>query len=264
MEPTNNKTFRNDEDVITLLAFRKRNKIIILFFFLLIISITLILGTLISYLIHNDTLQVSQPQINPAVEAFCYVSYNTSSCIRTTNYIINTKSVSDDPNQIFTLSLQTAAKELQNVISFLLTFGSVEPDVIAFENCSRSLHDAMGEIRDILGLMRVNPFVEEQSDEQRVEMMNEVSGAGENIGSCLDYLDKVNGSTATIAKLLQAKEYVNISEDFLIEYAEVLQMFWSDNGDRGLNFEIMFGICMGGILQLLFMFFLFWSLCRIR
>ncbi|KAI3454649.1 hypothetical protein Pfo_011312 [Paulownia fortunei] len=144
MKLVNDDSFKTSlgEDDVTLSTFRKRNKILILVFLILIISLTLILCALIIYLVHNNNIpQSNQPLVNPAVEASC----NTPSCLKTFNPIISTKSVID-PNQILTLSLQTAAKELENIVSLILsTSGSVNKTVIAFKNCQRHFGDNAGE-----------------------------------------------------------------------------------------------------------------------
>ncbi|KAI3454650.1 hypothetical protein Pfo_011313 [Paulownia fortunei] len=234
MKSVNNSSFKTGlvEEDVTLSTFRKRNKILILIFISFIISLTLIIGALITYLVREDgSLSDQSVPLNPAV--FYSDDCNTPSCLKIFNTIISTKSITD-PNKIFTLSLQTAAKDLENLVSSILsTSGSISDGnktVIAFKTCSGSLSVALSQIGDVLAIMRGNPFVETQSDEQRGEMMNRIMAADENLKSCLDDLGKVESTAVSEVreKVLQVKVYVSSSGDFLFGYDEVWDKFWSD------------------------------------
>ncbi|GFP99367.1 hypothetical protein PHJA_002080800 [Phtheirospermum japonicum] len=229
MKSMNDNTVPVQQDA-NLYTFHKRNKILILISLFLILSLTVVLGVLITHVVHNNP-----PSVNPAVKAFCL---DTPSCLKAFNPIISVKS-RIGPSQIFTLSLQTAAKQLENVIND-------KTAMIGFENCSSSLRVGLGRIRDALATMRVDPFVEMQSNEQRAEMMNKIDAVEENLNSCLDDLGSRAESTAVIsevtAKVQEVMVYVNRSGDFLLGYPAVLRRFDIDDyigGDRGvINLEI--------------------------
>ncbi|KAL0416511.1 UNVERIFIED_CONTAM: hypothetical protein Slati_3483000 [Sesamum latifolium] len=211
-----------EEADAALSSFRRRNKILILVFLLFSVCITVVIAVLIIYLVRNKSSMSGKSNLfNPALQAFCFVAYNRASCINTFNPIISGKSVSD-PNQIFTLSLQHAIKELENVIP-LVQSNTVrirdgnDQTVAAFKNCSTSLLDALSRIRDAVGRMRANPFVEAQSDEERAEMVSRITAVEENLGSCIEDLATVEATDVreVRAKVFDVKAYVNSGGDFL-------------------------------------------------
>ncbi|KAL0286054.1 UNVERIFIED_CONTAM: hypothetical protein Sangu_2751500 [Sesamum angustifolium] len=265
------KTSLLGEEDVALSTFRRRNKILILVFLLFSVCITVVIAVIIIYLARNGSSMSGKPTLlNPALQAFCFVASDRPSCIKTFNPIIRGKSVSD-PNQILTLSLQQAIKELENVIPVVqsntvrIRDGN-DQTVAAFKNCSTSLLDALSQTRDALGKMRANPFVEAQSDEQRAEMVSQITAVEESLGSCIEVLETVEATDVSEvrAKVFDAKAYVNSGGDFLLRFDEVLQMVWSYSvTDRGLILENLFSICMCG-LQLIFVFFLFLALFRTR
>ncbi|KAL3640595.1 hypothetical protein CASFOL_015563 [Castilleja foliolosa] len=233
-------------------TFRRRNKILILISLFLILTLTVILGALITHVVHTNP-RFHDPPVNPAVKALCDAAADTPSCLKAFNPIISVKSRPADPSQILTLSLQTAAKKLENVIN--VTTGTNN-----LKNCSSSLRVGLGMIRERL---RVDPFVEMKSEERRAEMMNK-SIVVKILKSCLDDLRRVE-PTAVIsevkAKVQQVMVYVNSSGGFLDPL--VLRRIYYDSyvvhtGMIGPEMCVLFG------LQLLFMFFLFFSLFRIR
>ncbi|KAL2244254.1 UNVERIFIED_CONTAM: hypothetical protein Sindi_0543400 [Sesamum indicum] len=271
MNDADPKTSLLGEEGVALSTFRRRNKILILAFLLFSVSLTVVIAVLIVYLVRNESSRSGKSTLfNPALQAFCFVSYNRPSCIKTFNPIISGKSISD-PNQIFILSLQHAIKELENVIPLVQSNTTQiregnDQTVAAFKNCSTSLPDALSQIRDTLGKMRANPFVEAQSDEQRAEMMSRITTVEENLGSCIEDLATVEATDVreVRAKVFDVKAYVNSGGDFVLGFDEVLQMLWSYKvGDRGLVLESLFDISMCG-LQLIFVFFLFLALFRTR
>ncbi|KAG8379163.1 hypothetical protein BUALT_Bualt07G0059600 [Buddleja alternifolia] len=276
MEPAKNnrhKTMQAEEDA-TLSKFRRRNKILIIIFLSFFISLILIISALIIHLMHvDDDDDQSSPQSdddhiiiphNPAIQAYYSSACYTHLCRRTLNSIFTTNSISD-PNQIFTLSLQTASKHLRNLTS-LISSNSVEKADITFKKCSNFLGHAMSRINDTLAIMRVNPFVGWQSDEQRSEMMNWIMAVEENLESCIDDLRDQVESTAVSevrGKVSEVQVYVSSSGAFLLGYAEIMQEFWSTSfgGGWGMDFKFAFGLYG---LQLVFIVSLFWSLFRSR
>ncbi|KAK4437080.1 hypothetical protein Salat_0041900 [Sesamum alatum] len=258
-----------DENV-ALLTFRRLKKILIVSFLVFFVCLTVAITVLIIYLVRtqDSTSEDHKPTLlNPALQAFCFVASNTSSCIKMFDPIVSAKSVSD-PNQIFTLSLQKAVKELKNIIPLLPSNTIPSRDgketVTKFKNCSISLRNVLSQIRDTLRKMRANPFVEAQSDEQRAEMVYWITAAEENLDSCIH--DLATDESGVRAAVLGVKAYVNGGRDFLLRFADVLQMFWIDNGsaDWGIiNLENLFGICVGG-LELFFVVFMFYTLCTTR
>ncbi|KAL0342616.1 UNVERIFIED_CONTAM: putative pectinesterase/pectinesterase inhibitor 26 [Sesamum calycinum] len=224
------------------------------------VCITVVIAVIIIYLVRNGSSMSGKPTLlNPALQAFCFVASDRPSCIKTFNPIIKGKSVSD-PNQILTLSLQQAIKELENVIP-LVQSNTVrirdgnDQTVAAFKNCSTSLLDALSQTRDALGKMRANPFVEAQSDEQRAEMVSQITAVEQSLGSCIEDLETVEATDVSEvrAKVFDAKAYVNSGGDFLLRFDEVLQMVWSYSvTDKGLILENLFSILQSRISSFLF------------
>lgn len=235
------------EEDETLAAFRKKYKKQILIFKVFFISLTLIIGALIIYLVQDNTSESDQSiPLNPVVQ--------------TSNPIIGTKS------QIFTVSLRTAAEELDDVTSLILSISDTNTE-FALKNCWKSLRHGSGQIRYALEAMGVNPFSETLSNEEKVEMLYRIFVAEENINSCLDDLEKVE-STAAIevrTKVLQAKVYLSGRGDFLMDYYDdVWHKFWSTiTAAWGMVFANLFIVCLFG-LQFLFMFYLFWTISKFR
>ncbi|KAG6386102.1 hypothetical protein SASPL_154990 [Salvia splendens] len=185
-------------------------------------------------------------------KAFCYSS-DAPACIRAVQPLIRHKLVTD-PNQIFGLSLQAAADDLQRLI------GS-----IAFNNCSESLRDALDQIRSPLAAIEADPFVQTRTDEQRAEMMKRIAAAEEDVDTCLDDLGKIGEA----AELVKVKVYLNGAGDFLIDYARAvrtaarLQMFEAYNDDRWRRI-IMNDYVFLGVIQWVFVVGLFCALFRIK
>lgn len=99
-------------------------------------------------------------------------------------------------------------------------------------------------------------------------MMDRIVVAEEDVETCLEDLGRIGGSGAAAA-LGKAKVYLNGAGDFLIGYAEVLQMFEADRGSRSRG--VMFFLYVPGISlvtmcgsQFFFMICLFCSLFRIK
>ncbi|KAG8379162.1 hypothetical protein BUALT_Bualt07G0059500 [Buddleja alternifolia] len=182
--------------------------------------------------------------LNPAIQAYNPSACHTRLCLRTLDAILTTKSISD-PNQIFTLSLQAASKHLQNLTS-LISSNSAEKADLTFKNCSNFIGHTMSRINDTLAIMRVNPFVESKSDEQRSEMMNWIMAVEEDLESCVDDLRNKVESTAVneVRRMVsEVQVYVSSSGAFLLSYAEIMQEFSSNSygggGDRGMDFELV-------------------------
>ncbi|KAH6807667.1 hypothetical protein C2S51_028775 [Perilla frutescens var. frutescens] len=155
----NLKTHLIEEDPISL-AFRRRNNTIIFILLCIIITGALVLATTFFYVMHNIS-HSDQPLMSPAVRAYYSVAANTPSCLDVFMEMVSIKSDAD-PNQIFALSLQAAAQDLDiTLASFVLPNSDTEP---AYNNCSSSLD----QIRHALQALRVNPAVETMSGVERV------------------------------------------------------------------------------------------------
>lgn len=247
----------NEDEAANLSIFRRRNKIIAVVFILLVISLTLFIGALIVQLlrIHNAPSSNNSVGINiPPIVDYCFFS-NAPTCSATLNPIIINKFITD-PNQILAVSLQTVAICIQRVINT----SSTDASNFASNNCSNSLRDGLGRIRESLATIRVNPFVESLGKEERAEMKNQIVAAEEDVESCLD--DEPPEMTA---KLVDVQVHLISAADFVDGYAKMgrIHIVESIVFDRSIVSENMFGICMCG-LQLLFIVGLFCSLFRIR
>ncbi|KAG6412267.1 hypothetical protein SASPL_124941 [Salvia splendens] len=199
---------------------------------------------------HNYSSPHDQPRINQAMSAFCYANSDAPACFRAVQPLIRHKLVSD-PNQIFGLSLQAAADDLQRLI------GS-----IAFSNCSESLRDALDQIRRPLAAIEADPFVQTRTDEQRAEMMKRIAAAEEDVDTCLDDLGKIGAA----AELVKVKVYLNGAGDFLIDYARAVRrllILEAYNDDRWRTI-IMNDYVFLGVFQWVFVIGLFCALFRIK
>lgn len=81
-------------------------------------------------------------------------------------------------SEIFNLSLQNSAHELDAAVSFLLSNYSGA----AFASCGEWLNDGSEQLR---GAIRVNPFPTPPGEKQRIEMASRVAAAERDIESCL-------------------------------------------------------------------------------
>ncbi|EYU35852.1 hypothetical protein ABFS82_09G037000 [Erythranthe guttata] len=247
MKSANNNTTnlleKQDHEILSKILQRKN---ITTFFITFFISITLIISSLIFYLVHDISSKYSP--INPVLQ-----TPNPDN--------------KPDPNQAFILSLQTSAQQLENITSFISINGA--DDMVpsaAFKNCSNSLRHGSGRIRNALTTIRVNPLLETPSySEQRFEMAGSIYAAEEDLETCVGDLGKVEmESTAVIElrmKVLDALVHLRSRGDFLVysdEY-KVTHSLWSDIADEISNYLFVVLVCC---LQLMFIFFLFWTICR--
>ncbi|KAH6767777.1 hypothetical protein C2S52_018760 [Perilla frutescens var. hirtella] len=255
MEPSRNsnslkrRSLADEDEDANISTFRRRNKIIAAVFILLIISLTLLIAALIIQLRRSHKASSSHKSVGfPPILDFCSFS-SAPTCLATLNPIITHKLITD-PNQIFTLSLQTAAKHIQHLINTSL---SNAPNS-SFNSCSNSLRGGLGRIRESLATVRVDPFVESLSNEQRVAMKNRIVAAEEDVESCLDYL----AAGEMTAKLVDVQVCLISAVDFLDGYTRMrpkeIDLYLSIIAEN---------LCVWG-LQLLFIFCLFCSLFRIR
>ncbi|KAL9155907.1 hypothetical protein ABFS82_09G037300 [Erythranthe guttata] len=245
--------------------FRARNKTIILVSTAFFITLTLIITALIFHLVRNIRSQQSDPytiHLLPVSQLQSFHPCNMTSCSGT-NYSDLPEPAVTDPNRVFILSLQAAAVQLQNITSSLTTTTTSS----SFNNCSVSLRHRSGQIREVLDTMRVDPFVGRLSMEQRFEIMKRISVAKENLMSCVRGMGEME-STAEIeevrAEVLRVIVYLRSSGENLVRYRKFVREFHSDvAGDywRNMISDNMFIISMCG-LQLVFIFFLYWTLFR--
>ncbi|KAL1566293.1 hypothetical protein AAHA92_01921 [Salvia divinorum] len=238
------------EEDANIISFRRRNKILILSLLFLIILLTLTLSALIIRLVRpNYSSSHDQPHVNQALRAFCF---DVPACFSAVRPLISHKLVTD-PNQIFGLSLQAAADDLQRLI------GSS-----AFNNCSESLRHGLDQIRRPLAAIEADPFVQTRTDEQRAEMAKRIAAAEEDVDTCLDDLGKIG---AAAAELVRVKVYLSGAGDFLIDYAlrmvERLLVLEEYNDDRWRRI-IMNDYVYLGVFQWVFVIGLFCSLFRVN
>ncbi|KAL7139217.1 hypothetical protein ABFS83_09G036100 [Erythranthe nasuta] len=257
----NTTTTPSEEDDANLSKFRRRNNILILVFATFSISLTLTISALIFNLVrHVDSESGHLTRLNPAVRAFYEAAIcNTPSCREAFNPIINnitrTRSIITDPNQIFILSLQAAAEQLQNIT------------ITTDKNCSDSLRFGSDQIRYVLATVRGDPFVEKRSFGQRVAIVEGIGLAEDDLNPCVDYLLDDVESTAVRevrAKVLRVMVYLSSSREFAGRFYEEMHQRYRDVAVvdwRNMVSDHMFIICICG-LQLLFIFFLYWTLFR--
>ncbi|KAL8042230.1 hypothetical protein ABFX02_09G036900 [Erythranthe guttata] len=248
MKSANNNTTnlleKQDDEILSKIRQRKKN--ITTFFITFFISITLIISALIFYLVHDISSKYSP--INPVVQT------------------PNPDNKKPDPNQAFILSLQTSAQQLENITSFISINAADTVPSAAFKNCSNSLRHGAGRIRNALTTIRVNPLLETPSySEQRFEMTGSIYAAEEDLETCVGDLGKVEMEpTAVIElrmKVLEVLVHLRSRGDFLVysdEY-KVTHSLWSDIAYEISNYLFVVCVCC---LQLMFIFFLFWTICR--
>ncbi|XP_051123175.1 uncharacterized protein LOC127246038 [Andrographis paniculata] len=255
------KTNLLEEDA-TISAFRRRNRILIFVLFFIFVLFTLVLAVLISYLFRNFLRrQPHVTDVNYAVKAYCQVSSDYFSCLRSFDGKFTPKS-SVNPSQIYSNSLRIAAVKLEKFVSILPNLKDRDESAADFvDTCSNSSIEAMNQISNALARMRKHPFVEAQSDDQRSEIVKWMNNAAINLDSCLE---KVDPAMATAVE--EVKELVENGAYFVHSYVVVLKMIGDYEGVeryRGVHMETLLGISMVG-LQLLYVFFMFCCLFRIR
>ncbi|KAL7139215.1 hypothetical protein ABFS83_09G035900 [Erythranthe nasuta] len=240
---TTNLLEKQDHEILSKIRQRKKN--ITTFFITFFISITLIISSLIFYLVHDISSKYSS--INPVVQT-------------------PDPDNKPDPNQAFILSLQTSAQQLENITSFISISAADTVPSAAFKNCSNSLRHGSGRIRNALTTIRVNPLLETPSfSEERFEMAGSIYAVEEDLEACVGDLGKVEmESTAVIElrmKVLEVLVHLRSRGDFLVysdEY-KVTHSLWRDIADEISNYLFVVCVCC---LQLMFIFFLFWTICR--
>lgn len=188
-------------------AVRRRNKALILIFFSLIIVLAIITGVTIVSVVRK--INSPTPKTNPAIREFCSVSYSEFLCINSLSYRIKTESDSK-PDRILYLSLQASLKQLSDTNATASNGTRPEP---AFVSCLNSTRHAMGQLNNVLDLMRVQPELETRTYEQMRDMSEWINIAAEDLGRCVGDLGKV-GSTA-LDGVIEVGALVGYCKEFL-------------------------------------------------
>ncbi|KAK6153393.1 hypothetical protein DH2020_013032 [Rehmannia glutinosa] len=211
---------RRDDDVSSV---RRRNKTLIIIFFSLIFLLALIIGGIIIFLVSKHNSQSQSLEENPAIREFCSSSY-TFSCITSLSTAIRIPS-NTNPNQIFMLSLETSRIKLSNIILSMAS-NETRPEA-ALRNCSGSLGHAMGQLGNILELIRVNPDLETRTYEQRGDMTAWIDAAAEDLASCVGDLGKVESTAVDglMGKVVEVGDLVGYGKEFVVNIDSVNQNF---------------------------------------
>lgn len=134
------------------------------------------------------------------------------------------------------LSLEASLKKLSNIISMVSDGTGSEP---AFRNCSRSLGHAMGQLKNILEIMRIDPDVE--TYDQRGDMIAWINTAAEDLAACVSDLGTAESTAADGVRttVFEVAALVRYSKDFLVDCEIVNQNFrfglandWSSSRDE--------------------------------
>lgn len=248
------------------LANRRRNNVVIFVFLCIIISLALILASTFFYLLHSSISDSDPPPLSPAVRAYYSVASSIPSCLDLFMEIVSVKSDAD-PDLIFSLTLESAAEDLDTTLNLLiLPYSDAEP---AYRNCAGSLlPDGSVQIRLAVAALRVNPSVERRSGEERSEMVKWIAAAEGNLDSCLDdlWMGESRAVKDAREKVLRVKAYVRSGGEFLARHDVVMRRFRGEIG-AGLDWrssEVLKDavvLCMSA----LYFFFLLWILkgiCR--
>ncbi|KZV39871.1 hypothetical protein F511_18675 [Dorcoceras hygrometricum] len=206
-QSTKNGVSLPQEDA-TLLAFRRRRKKLIVIFSTFLIFVALTIAALITFLILDSGLETfgRTAAVDPSLQAFCSFADSTSSCLASVEPILYTKQVTN-PNQIFTLSLETAAEELEILISN-------STDQSSPGGCSStSLREALNRINGTMSL---------EDGLHRYELMNRIEAAEEDLKVCTAAADQSEKVKSTAAGGLErARMFLGYSREFLSGYDDV-------------------------------------------
>lgn len=230
------------KEEVNLEAYRRRYSNLVLAFKLFFISLTIITVVLITYLVQSEALDES--------------IHNNPPSLQIDNPIATTES------EIFNLSLQRAAQELEFAASLILNYSasSEAKSELAFSRCREWLPIGSGQLREAI---RVNPFPERPSNQQRVEMANLIVAAEERINSCLRDLAATESSAAVDevwTAVGGAAAYLGERGDFLMRYRDKMWRNLMETAGAAFQFDLTV-VCLFG-LQMFFIFFLFWKIIK--
>ncbi|CAA0826828.1 Unknown protein [Striga hermonthica] len=276
---SSNKTPNPQKNAITFTKLRKRNKITIIVLTSFLITLTLITGALMTYLSHSNTWPSENSVPFNNLVLFYSGPCRAQPCWRVHNTIINTRSIFE-PDRVFNLVLQKSVQDLEDIISLINGGPSIQmradsqhmnvsddgdKNRTALQNCVDSLRNGSGQIGSVF---QISPFLGMQSGEQRGETIKRIMAAEENLEACARGLENdVDEWTARIGlreKVLRVKVHLRSSREnfFTDEYDDVWVKFWNDFVAKWrMTYGDAFLVFVGGI-QLLFMFFLVWTLFK--
>ncbi|KAL2492931.1 putative pectinesterase/pectinesterase inhibitor 26 [Abeliophyllum distichum] len=208
-------------------SIQRRNKRLIISFFSLIILLALIIGAIITSLIHKHNIKLQSIHPNLAIQQFCSAIPTESTCITSLSSTITPTSEAD-PNQIFVNILEISIAEVFNITSMMLAIRSNHTRTeSAFQNCSTLLRDSLSQLHGTLGIMHHNPDLLTQTYGQRRDMMVWITTVIEDLRSCLDDLGKVKSTVVdeVSGEIHGLEVYMSYSRDFLHNCDSVLENF---------------------------------------
>ncbi|KAL7139219.1 hypothetical protein ABFS83_09G036300 [Erythranthe nasuta] len=242
LEEDNNETLR---------SFRRRNKTLIIILTTFFMPLALTTTAFSFYLLHRGFPETAESiSENTAVRIFfSNAACDNPSCKEAFNSILINKSIVD-PTQILHLSLQAAAEQLDDVISYVTTSAAF------FKNCSDSLRNGSGRIREALEVIRVNP----SQEIMRFGLMHKISAAEEDLKACVDDLgNSTAAARELIARVHRVMVYVSTSGEFVYYYRKVSDRRWSEYD----ALRDVVGVCIF-VLEGWFIFVVFRKIWRSR
>lgn len=188
----------------SLASIRRTNTHLIAVLFSFIVSLSLIIGGFIIYLVfnHNSPSAIT----NLAVDEFCSVAESRRSCISSLSSSDIKPILFTDPIHVYTFSLETAVERLSRVGSILSN------------NCSTSLRAATVRIDKALAVVRVDPENKTRVFEERGGMVELIVEAMEELRSCST--ESTAGTRVHGIELL-----LRYSRDYLLKYDLVNRRF---------------------------------------
>ncbi|KAM7486825.1 hypothetical protein LguiA_002834 [Lonicera macranthoides] len=179
----------------------------------LILLLSIIIGSLIGALIHESTTEPSE--FSESIRSVCSVTQHPDSCFTSISSL--KADPQNDPQLIFSLSLQLGVNELAN-----LSRSHFSPTDSALRDCDELIGDAMNGLNNSVASMRLG-----LTEEMTGDLNAWISGAMTDLETCLDGLEEM-GSTAVDevrVKVRISKEYMSNSLAILANIHQLLAKF---------------------------------------
>lgn len=228
---------------VNLEAYRRRYNKLVLAFTLFFIFLAVITVALITYLVQSESFEESIHRNPPSIDQ------------------IDTPIV-DTESEVFNLSLQKAAQELELAASLILNSSALTEakSELALNHCREWLQIGSGQLREAI---RVNPLPGRPSNQLRVEMASLIAAAEKDINSCLSELSAADSSAAVDkvwSTVIGAAAYLDDRGDFLMSYRDKMWRRFRETAGAAVEFNLVV-VCLFG-MQMFFIFFLFWKIIK--